>query len=313
LSATGEARGRAFARAALLGNPSDGFGGATIGLVVRDFAAEVAVREAATSRIAIDDPGARRLVEAATGRFEQVAREHGATPQAVEATLATDIPRQVGLGGSSAIVIATLRALSALHRLELAAPRLAELALAVESEDLGIPAGPQDRVVQAYEGLVYMDFGPGVTEPYELLDPALLPPLFVAHRADASQSSAAVHTDLRHRFERRDPETLAVIEEIAGLARSGRDCLLDGDREGLGRLMERNVAARARLVELDPRHMRMVELARSLGAPANYAGSGGAIVGLVPERSDPDALRAVFAPEGCELLFPEVARSPNGA
>ena len=37
--------------------------------------------------------------------------------------------------------------------------------------------------------------------------------------------------------------------------------------------MSENVAVRARLVELDPRDLRMVELARSLGAPANYAGS----------------------------------------
>ena len=32
------------------------------------------------------------------------------------------------------------------------------LALSVEREELGIAAGLQDRVVQAYQGLVFMDF-----------------------------------------------------------------------------------------------------------------------------------------------------------
>jgi glucuronokinase len=32
------------------------------------------------------------------------------------------------------------------------------LVLSVEKEELGIGAGLQDRVIQVYEGLVYMDF-----------------------------------------------------------------------------------------------------------------------------------------------------------
>jgi glucuronokinase len=68
-------------------------------------------------------------------------------------------------------------------------------------------------------------------------------------------------------------------------------------------LMTANVRARARMVELDPRHVRMIELAESLGAPANYAGSGGAIVGLTPPEG-PDALQAAFSEEGCEVIEP---------
>jgi hypothetical protein len=61
--------------------------------------------------------------------------------------------------------------------------------------------------------------------------------------------------------------------------------------------------ARGRMVALDPRDLRLVEIARDAGAPANYAGSGGAVVGLVPAGRRED-LRAAFASEGCETLFP---------
>ena len=42
-------------------------------------------------------------------------------------------------------------------------------------------------------------------------------------------------------------------------------------------------------MDLDPRHEAMVHAARGAGASANYAGSGGAIVGTLP----PDGLEPV--------------------
>jgi glucuronokinase len=300
LSESPQASGRAFARAALLGNPSDGFGGKTIALVVRELVAEVTIREVAEARFDASAE-ARTLVDAAIARF---ARHRRRPRPAIAGRLATDIPRQVGLGGSSAIVIATLRALSRLYACELDPAAIAELALEVETEELGIAAGPQDRVVQALEGLVYMDFGDTApAEPHQVLDPALLPPLFVAYAASAPQSSAGVHADLRRRFARGEREVVEAIEEIADLAEAGRRCLLDGDHQRLGELMDANLAARARMIELDPRHLLLIEIARSLGAPANYAGSGGAIVGLVPEGRDADELRGAFATAGCTLLL----------
>jgi glucuronokinase len=126
-----------------------------------------------------------------------------------------------------------------------------------------------------------------------------LPPLFVAYRTDASEASAAVHSDLRARYDRGEPELVAAMSEAAALAERGRECLLAGRARELGELMSANVAARARMVGLDPRHERMVEIAAAHGAPANYAGSGGAVVGLTP--GDGERLREAFAAEGCEL------------
>jgi glucuronokinase len=328
LESAAEARGRAHARAALVGNPSDGFGGKTISVALGEFAAEAIVRSSDRLEIVpaeqdrnvyagLDDLvadveangyyGGLRLVKAAIKRFADHCRERGHEFDGrVAVAYSTSIPRQVGLGGSSAIVIATMRALAAHCGLDLDPAGLARLALSAESDELGIPAGLQDRVVQAYGGLVYMDFGSEAREPFEQLDPGLLPPLFVAYRSDASEPSAAVHSDIRGRFERREPELIAAMDEVATLAERGRACLLAGDHRGLGELMAANVAARARIVELDPRHARMIELAESLGAPANYAGSGGAIVGLTP-AGDVDRLRRAFAAEGCDVVEPELA------
>src|SRR5512132_2136068 len=139
------ASGKAFARAALAGNPSDGYGGAVLAACVPRLAARA--RATAADEPLSDPPSA--LVDATIARFA-----HG--PCAVR--WETTVPREVGLGGSSAIVTATVRALCALHGHALEPDELAEMVLAVEVEDLGIAAGPQDRYAQAHEGLVLMDF-----------------------------------------------------------------------------------------------------------------------------------------------------------
>ena len=77
---------------------------------------------------------ASELVEATVRRF---ALELDAGALATEVKWRTSVPRGVGLGGSSAIVIAALRALCDLHGTALDPARMAELALAVETEDLG--------------------------------------------------------------------------------------------------------------------------------------------------------------------------------
>ena len=70
----------------------------------------------------------------------------------------TTIPRAVGMAGSSAIIVATLRGLMEFYEVEIPLHVQPSLALSVETMELGIAAGLQDRVVQIYEGLVAMNF-----------------------------------------------------------------------------------------------------------------------------------------------------------
>jgi glucuronokinase len=290
------ARASAFARAALAGNPSDGYGGATLAVVVRDFHAEVEASPANGPSIA----PASTLVQATVGRFEREL-----VPQALPAAVRvrTSIPRSVGLGGSSAIVIATVRALCQLHRVHLPPDELAAFALAVETEDLGIAAGLQDRVAQAYEGLTFMDFRAGT---YERLDPALLPPLFLAWNADAGGDSGVTHGDLRARYEKGEAVVLAAMAELAELARAARAALLAGDARAFARCVDGSFDARERMLTLDDRHVAMVELARALGASANYTGSGGAVVGCCRDEDQREEVIGALERAGHRAIAPAV-------
>lgn len=327
------ARGRGLARSGLVGNPSDGYGGRTISFTFGEFSADAVVYEwdrleivpGPSDRVAFADTdalvadveangyyGGLRLTKAAIVRFARWCAERSIE---LDPTFSvrheTSIPRGVGLGGSSAIVTAVLRALAGFHQVEIPLDQLPTLALSAETEELGIAAGLQDRVAQAYEGLTYMDFAPELVAErghglYEPLDPSLLPPLLIAYRATAAQPSHAAHAAVRDRFAAGDGEVVAVMGEIAELAARARRALRRAEIGELGELMSTNLELRARLFELDPRHLRMAEIAAELGLPANYTGSGGAIVVLAHDRDASAELATRLRAEGCELVSPQI-------
>jgi glucuronokinase len=287
--------GVAPARAALAGNPSDGYGGAVLAVTVGAFAAEAIARVRGPAG-GHCPPG--RLVAATIRRFQRdIAPAHADAESVVEC--ASSIPRSVGLGGSSAIVIATLRALCALHGVELTPDALAELALSIEVDDLGIAAGLQDRVAQAYGGVTFMEFADPAAPRYERLDPGLLPPLLVAWRAATAEPSGVVHGDLRARFERGDPVVRRSVETLGALAREARGALLAGDRAAFRGCVDATVDARAAMLTLDPRHLEMVDIGRTAGASVNYTGSGGAVVCVCDDAAHRERVARALAAADC--------------
>jgi glucuronokinase len=318
--AVGVARAEAPARAGLVGNPSDAFGGAIAGLAIDELSAIVVAEpsllvqlEAGDESLEFDDfaalstsedppsPGPLALMWAAAKRFaaERPAVERSKAKIGLESST---IPPGVGLAASSAVVIATLRALGELFGEEISDQDLPSIALAAERDELGITAGLGDRVVQVYGGLVYLDLAREGGPRVEPLDAARLPDLFVAWRPDAATDSGRVHREMRSRFMEGDQVVVSTMREIAGLARAALGPLLTGDAGGLGILMERNLELRRSLYDLDERHTQMTDVAHELGSAVNYTGSGGAIVGLLRDDEHLAELRAALDELGCELV-----------
>jgi glucuronokinase len=145
-----------------------------------------------------------------------------------------------------------------------------------------------------------MDFS-GPRPRVERLDVGLLPPLYLAWRTDAAQTSHAVHGGLRERAS--EAAVGAAMARLAAHAHAARDALLAADATAFAAAVDGSYDERAALIELDPRHVAMVEAARAAGASANYAGSGGAIVGTLPPAGAAP-LVAALRPLGCEVIAP---------
>jgi glucuronokinase len=330
-------RRRAYARAGLVGNPSDGYHGKTISISVRNFHAEVVLYEWEDVELILSDEdqsrfrsvqelardvklhgyyGGIRLVKATVKKFVEFCGQQGYRLHGRNFSIRyhSTIPRQVGLAGSSAIIVATLRCLIDFYEAPVPLGIQPSLALAVETEELGIAAGLQDRVIQVYEGLVFMDFAReqmremggyryGV---YERLDPALLPPLYLAYKDDVSEPTEVFHNDIRARYNRGETNVVEAMGKFAALAAQAREALQAGDRKRLAVLMNENFDTRRSIYQLPAAQVEMVEAARRVGASAKFAGSGGAIIGSYQDEAMFAELRAELGKIGCVVMKPQV-------
>src|SRR5262249_7405399 len=120
---------------------------------------------------------------------------------------------------------------------------------------------------------------------YEPLDPTLLPPMFLAYNAEASEPTEVFHNDIRGRFNRGEPAVVQAMGRCAALADRARRALLAKDGELFGSCIDENFEQRRSIYRLPERQVEMVELARACGASAHFAGSGGAIIGTFRDEA----------------------------
>ncbi len=302
---------RAYARAGLLGNPSDGYFGKTISIIVKNFGAIVSLYQ--TPELVIEEMevdrnsfrniyhltdsirqngyyGGRRLIKAVAKRFCEYCDSNQIRLANKNFTIRyqSSIPRQVGLAGSSAIATATMRALMQFYDVQIPIEIIPSLVLAAETEELAINAGLQDRVIQAYEGCVYMDFDKKYLEKhgygkYQRLDPGLLPKLYMAYKTDLSKVSGPVFNNLKERYNNGDEQVHQTIRELADVAVEGKQAIINRDYKTLNQLIDHNFDLRCKIMNISDSNMEFVRIARASGVSAKFSGSGGAIIGMYPD------------------------------
>ena len=347
----------AHPRAALVGNPSDGYNGKTIAFLFDNYEVrvdlsssrdlEIIPSERDHSRFSsltelVEDVrsfgyyGGVRMIKATLKRFYDYCRAHDIVLDDRNFTIRyhTSIPVRLGMAGSSAIIAATAKALFAFYGVSIALPFLPQFLLSVETDELAISAGLQDRVAQTYGGLVYMDFdkkhfdrqGHGV---YERLDARMIQNVYIAFRGNLSEGSEILHNDMRGRFEAREKSIHRSVARWAALTTLFRDILIktavefriaepglrEKDKlkygaalhERLSPIINENYDIRRACLPINEANHDMVVSARSVGASAKFTGSGGAIVGTYLDTGMLNRLRGVLEKREIELLLPNVS------
>jgi glucuronokinase len=330
---------QAHARAGFVGNPSDGYNGKTIAFTLDDYRAEVVLYESpelefrpslqdhavfASIEELVEDVGLAgyyggiRLLKAAAKSFADYCMANGIKLPHRNFTVRydTNIPRQVGLGGSSAIITAVMRAMIEFYGVDIPDQVLPNVVLGAETRELGLTAGLQDRVVQAYGALVYMDFDRSYMEEhghgrYEHLPSELLPPVYVAYRRELGKESSTAHIRVRDLYDLGNEKVVSTMAEIASLADLARELMEARDHDGLAGVIDRNFDLRAEIFDIRDEDMAMVRTARETGASCKFCGSGGAVVGTFRDDEMLQKLRAAMEGAGYEFIVPNIA--PNHA
>ncbi len=329
-----------YARAGLIGNPSDGYFGKTISFSIRNFSARITLYESPELEIKLHKNdllmfksmhhlvedirfsgyyGGIRLIKAAIKKFYEYCQEENIDLEEKNFTILYDsnVPLRIGLAGSSAIITSIMKALMHFYGVEIDKPILANLILSVETDELGISAGLQDRVIQVYENIVYMDFNRQYMEEYgygyyEYLEPEVLPNLYVAYSDDLSEGTEVFHNNIRQRYEDGDRQVHEAMEEFAEITTQFRDAFLAADIPTMNELINRNFNLRASIYQLSKRNWDLINCARNVGASSKFCGSGGAIIGIYTDEEMYHRLEIEFKKIRTCLIKPIIFEEKEG-
>jgi D-glycero-alpha-D-manno-heptose-7-phosphate kinase len=224
--------------------------------------------------------GSLDLIKAALRRFGRDGTE------GFDLVLRSSAPPGSGLGSSSTMMVALTGLLARHYGLPLGDYQTADLAYAIERDDLGITGGMQDHYAATFGGFNFIEFTDRViVNPLRISDD-------IAHELELSlllcftgitRDSARVIEDQTRRARASAEETLAGLRAQKKLAVAMKAALLTGELQEFGELLGQAWAEKKRMSPLisNPRIDELYEIARdkgALGGKVTGAGGGGYIL-----------------------------------
>ncbi len=217
----------------------------------------------------------------------------------------TRIPSAAGLGSSSALTVATEAVLDAVRGEGFDEERVARRAFEAERHAQGGQGSPMDTSIATHGQAILVDRerGPNhlwsmsrddVTWHFHHLDS---PPLTLVLGHTGEKGKTAKQVAKVRRFMDRSGFARDVVEEIGEDTRRARHLLEEGDKEGLGEIMNRTHRNLTILGVSTDKLDRLVEAVQdhAYGAKLTGAGGGGCMVALT---DDPDAVSDAIERQG---------------
>ena len=251
--------------------------------------------------------GDRAIITAAARRFRLQTQD-------VQISVMSDFPIGAGLGGSSAVGVATCAAFAAMRGQSMSPSAIAELSREIEIGDLGVPGGRQDHYAAAYGGALGLRFSARGVDVHEIR-------LSTKVRADIERRCLIVYTGqsrisgdtinaVLDGYARRESHVMTALSKMRSNAEQMADALARGHFEWLAALVDEQWSYQRSLHPAipTPRIDEIVatgKAAGAIGAKALGASGGGCVLVIAGEHRV-DAVRAAIAPLG-ELLSFKIA------
>ncbi len=203
------------------------------------------------------------------------------------------VPRAMGLGGSSALAVAIIRALDHTYGLKLGSQRINELAFECEKAAHGTPSGIDNTIATYGTPLLYrrqvaddeQALGDARFDEVKLAEPI---PLVIGITGKESLTANTV-ARVRKAWETHQSRYDGIFDQIAALTTAGFDALRDAHFQELGELMNLCHGYLNALQLSTPELEELVHIARAngaVGAKLTGGGGGGSMVALCPDAQD---------------------------
>ena len=226
--------------------------------------------------------------------------------QGVRVFVASEVPPGTGLGSSSAVTVALIKAVSTICRKPMTSAQIASAACEIEIERLGNPIGKQDQYAAAHGGFNIIDFsssGVNVTpirvsqQTRKRLEERLL--LFYT---GASRDSSTILGEQKKSSEKKTAGVIDALHRVKAMVADAESLLEKGHVNGIGELLHLGWEEKKRFASAvtNPLVNECYEIARKKGAVGGKltgAGGGGFLL-LFCEPSKQEAVTEAMELKG---------------
>ncbi len=222
----------------------------------------------------------------------------------IRITTRTDAPRGSGLGGSSALTVTLVRALSELAGNPMEGDDMIAVVRDLETRLIGVPAGIQDYYPAVYGGLAALHLNPGVIVRHEIPLPIeRLADHMLLHYTGVAHFSGTNNWEM---YKRQIDGKRKVHKGFAKIVQSATEmekALVNGDFRAAGAALAREWANRKALINgiSTPEIDAAIDAATAAGAWGGKvcgAGGGGCVVFLLPPGRRDDVRHALAGVPG---------------
>jgi len=253
------------------------------------------------------------LLDLHKGIYNRMVQQYGLKSSSFRMTTYSDAPAGSGLGSSSTMVVAIIKAYVEWMNLPLGDYDIAQLAYQIERIDVGLSGGRQDQYAATFGGLNFIEFYKGekvIVNPLRVKNWILneLESSLILYFTGASRDSANIIDEQVRNTRNKEKHALEATHEIKQDALIMKEAVLKGDIMQFAHYLGKSWRAKKKMASSisNSRIDAIYEIAVEAGAYAGKvsgAGGGGFMMFMTAPTRRLDVIRALNRQEGTVINF----------
>ncbi|MEN9306570.1 MAG: hypothetical protein RL173_502 [Fibrobacterota bacterium] len=252
-------------------------------------------------------------LDLAKGVWNRIVRDHGIQPVPFTLTTSSDAPPGSGLGSSSTMVVAIVKAFVEWLGLPLGEYEIAQLAYDIERVDLGLSGGKQDQYAAAFGGFNFMEFhkdGTVIVNPLRIKRWIVdeLEASMVLYYTGASRESATIIEEQKRNASSGNVVAIDAMHEVKEASVKMKAALLRGEIDAFATILGASWSSKKRMAASITNDSidGVFKVAMEAGAVAGKvsgAGGGGFVMFVVDPPRKVEVVRRLGELDGRVVSF----------
>lgn len=254
------------------------------------------------------------------GVYNRIVKDYVKKPLSFNITTYSDVPSGSGLGGSSTLVVAVLKAFVEWLNLPLGEYDIARLAFDIEREDIGIVGGAQDQYAATFGGFNFMEFYDNkrvIVNPLRVKNWIIdeLEASIVLYFTNITRQASQIEQEKKNLLD--DEKSLNAMHEVKNDATLMKEALLKGDINNFAKILGKSWESKKRVSssisnsEID----KVYDIAMVNGAysgKVSGAGGGGFMFFMVDPTKKLQLIKELDKQQGRVINFEFVKNGTRG-